>query len=110
MKIIEKQENGVSIFKLAGRLDSKTSPEFEKKIFDAIEKGYKKMIVDFEDLDYISSAGLSVILKATKDLKRSDGNFILCSMKDYVKQVFEISGFDSFLPIVPSMDEALKKV
>ena len=68
------------------------------------------MIVDFGDLDYISSAGLRVILKATKDLKRSEGNFILCSMKDYVKEVFEISGFDTFLPIVSSMDEALQKM
>ena len=110
MEIIEKEQNGVSIFKLTGRLDSKTSPEFEKKIFDAIEKGSKNMIVDFEDLDYISSAGLRVVLKATKDLKRSDGKFILCSMKDYVKEVFEISGFDSFLPIVSTMDDALQKV
>ena len=110
MEIIEKEQNGVSIFKLTGRLDSKTSPEFEKKIFDAIEKGSKNMIVDFEDLDYISSAGLRVVLKATKDLKRSDGKFILCAMKDYVKEVFEISGFDTFLPIVSTMDDALQKV
>ena len=110
MEIIEKEQNGISIFKLTGRLDSKTSPEFEKKIFDAIGNGSKNMIADFEDLDYISSAGLRVILKATKDLKRSDGKFILCAMKDYVKEVFEISGFDSFLPIVTTMDQALEKI
>lgn len=109
MEIIEKKEGGVSIFKLTGRLDSKTSPEFEKRIFDEIEKGSKDMVIDFEDLDYISSAGLRVILKATKNLKRSDGTFILCSMKDYVKEVFEISGFDSFLPIVSTVDEALNR-
>ena len=110
MEIIEKEQEGVSIFKLIGRLDSKTSPEFGKQVFDAIEKGSKNMIVDFEDLDYISSAGLRVILKATKDLKRSEGKFVLCSMKDYVKEVFEISGFDSFLPIVGSMDDAFEKI
>ena len=110
MEIIEKEQSGISIFKLTGRLDSKTSPEFEKKIFDAIENGSKNMIADFEELDYISSAGLRVILKATKDLKRSDGQFVLCAMKDYVKEVFEISGFDSFLPIVTTMDEALEKI
>ena len=110
MEIIEKEQDGISIFKLTGRLDSKTSPEFEKKIFDAIENGSKNMVADFEDLDYISSAGLRVILKATKDLKRSDGKFILCAMKDYVKEVFEISGFDSFLPIVTTMDQALEKI
>jgi anti-sigma B factor antagonist len=110
MEIIEKNRNGVTVFKLAGRLDSKTSPEFENKIVDAIERGSRKIIVDFEDLDYISSAGLRVILKSTKDLKRLEGNFVLCAMKDYVKEVFEISGFDSFLPIVDHIEDALEKI
>jgi anti-sigma B factor antagonist len=109
MEIIEKEQNNISIFKLAGRLDSNTSPEFEEKIERAIEGGSKNMIIDFEALDYISSAGLRVILKATKDLKRVQGSIILCDMQDYVKEVFEISGFDSFLPIVPTMDDALEQ-
>jgi anti-sigma B factor antagonist len=65
------------------------------------------MIIDFKNLDYISSAGLRVILKATKALKREDGKIMLCDMQDYVKEVFEISGFDSLLPIVGSMGDAL---
>ena len=109
MEIIETKQDDFLIFKLIGRLDSKTSPDFEKKIFDAIEEGSNNMIVDFEELDYISSAGLRVVLKATKNLKRSEGRFVLCSMKDYVKEVFEISGFDTFLPIVSSMEEALNR-
>lgn len=109
MEIIETKQDEILIFKLKGRLDSKTSPDFEKKIFDAIEDGSNSMIVNFEELDYISSAGLRVVLKATKNLKRSDGSFVLCSMKDYVKEVFEISGFDTFLPIVSTMDEALSQ-
>ena len=109
MEIIETKQDEILIFKLKGRLDSKTSPDFEKKIFDAIESGSIHMVVDFEELDYISSAGLRVILKATKNLKRSDGRFVLCAMKDYVKEVFEISGFDTFLPIVSTLDEALSR-
>lgn len=107
MEIIEDVQNGINIFKLDGRLDSNTSQGFEKKVFQAISDGAKNMIVDFKDLDYISSAGLRVILKATKALKREDGQIMLCAMQDYVKEVFEIAGFDSFLPIVASMDEAL---
>jgi anti-sigma B factor antagonist len=108
MEIIEDKENGISIFKLNGRLDSNTSQGFEKKIFQAITDGSKHMVIDFKDLDYISSAGLRVILKATKALKREDGRIMLCSMQDYVKEVFEIAGFDSFLPIVPNIEDALK--
>jgi anti-sigma B factor antagonist len=108
MEITEEKQDTVSIFKLNGRLDSNTSQGFEKKIFDAISDGSINMIIDFKDLDYISSAGLRVILKATKALNREEGKIMLCAMQDYVKEVFEIAGFDSFLPIVPTMDDALK--
>ena len=107
MDIIEEKQGGINIFKLNGRLDSNTSQGFEKKLFQAISDGSKTMGVDFKDLDYISSAGLRVILKATKAIKREDGRIMLCSMQDYVKEVFEIAGFDSFLPIVATMDDAL---
>ena len=73
-----------------------------------VQKGSRSLIIDFKDLDYISSAGLRVILKATKALKREDGKIMLCDMQDYVKEVFEIAGFDSFLPIVDFMDDALQ--
>ena len=108
MEIIEENQSGINIFKLNGRLDSNTSQGFEKKIFQAIGDGSKSMIIDFKDLEYISSAGLRVILKATKALKREEGKMMLCDMQDYVKEVFEIAGFDSFLPIVSTMDDALQ--
>ena len=108
MEIIEETKNGIKIFKLNGRLDSNTSQGFEKRLFEAISDGSKHMVIDFNDLDYISSAGLRVILKTTKALKRDDGRIMLCSMQDYVKEVFEIAGFDSFLPIVATLDDALQ--
>jgi anti-sigma B factor antagonist len=108
MKIIEEKQDAINIFKLVGRLDSNTSQEFETSIFDAISSGSKHMIFNFKDIDYISSAGLRVILKATKALKREEGKLMLCDMQDYVKEVFEIAGFDTFLPIVPTMNDALK--
>lgn len=109
MEIIEKKHDDISIFSLKGRLDSNTSPGLEEKIFNAIQSGANKMILDFELLDYISSAGLRVINKTTKQLKNNEGKLILCSMQDYIKEVFEITGFDSFLPIVSNCDEALMK-
>jgi anti-sigma B factor antagonist len=107
MEIIEENQNGINIYKLNGHLDSNTSLGFENKLIQAIDDGSKSMIIDFKNLDYISSAGLRVILKATKALKREDGKIMLCDMQDYVKEVFEISGFDSLLPIVGSMGDAL---
>lgn len=108
MKIVEEQQQAINIFKLEGRLDSNTSQDFEKAVFNAISNGSKHMIFNFRDIDYISSAGLRVILKATKALKREEGKIMLCNMQDYVKEVFEIAGFDAFLPIVPTMEDALQ--
>lgn len=109
MDIIEKRLNEIIIFKLNGNLNSNTSPELEDKIFEAIKNDSKNMILDFEDLDYISSAGLRVIMKTAKNLKQSEGMIVLCSMQDYVKEVFEIAGFDAYLPIVSTMDDALNQ-
>jgi len=109
MEVVEKKQNGICILGLLGRLDSNTSPEFEKKISGVIEDGTRGVIVDFESLDYISSAGLRVLLKAAKELKRSEGKIVLCSMKEYIKEVFEIAGFVSLFPIVSSVGDAIKQ-
>jgi len=109
MDIIEKTINEIIIFKLNGNLNSNTSPELEDRIFEAIKNESKNMILDFEELDYISSAGLRVIMKTAKNLKQSEGMIVLCSMQDYVKEVFEIAGFDAYLPIVSTMDDALNQ-
>ena len=106
MQITEERQNEIFIFKIAGSLDSKTAPLFEGKVAEALAKGARQMILDFKNLAYISSAGLRVILKTTKDIKRREGKIVLCSMADYVKEVFEISGFDSFLPITGSCEDA----
>lgn len=110
MEIQEKKLNGTSIIQVDGRLDSKTSPEFEEKISETIENGTRNMILDFESLSYISSAGLRIILKTAKELKRMEGKVVLCALQDYVREVFEISGFDSFLPIAPTVDDAMEKL
>ena len=110
MDITETKHDQYSVFRLNGRLDSNTAMGFEQKLFECIENGTQRLILDFQELDYISSAGLRVILKATKSLKSDNGKLVLCAMQDYVKEVFEISGFDSFLPIEATLDDAVKTV
>ena len=108
MEIIEEMQNDINIYRLIGRLDSNTSQGFEQKLFQAISEGAKNMVVDFKDIDYISSAGLRVVLKAFKALQREDGRVILCSMQEYVREIFKMIGIDSFVPILDTMDDALK--
>ena len=108
MEIIAEIQNDINIYRLKGRLDSNTSQGFEQKLFQAISNGSKNIVVDFKDIDYISSAGLRVILKAFKALQREDGRIILCSMQKYVREIFKMIGIDSFVPTLDTMDDALK--
>ena len=108
MEIIEEIQDDINIYRLKGRLDSNTSQMLEEKVFQAISDGSKKIIIDFENLNYISSAGLSLFLKANKALLREDGRIILCFMQKYVREIFKMTGIDSFVPILDTMDEALK--
>ncbi|NOX32253.1 MAG: STAS domain-containing protein [Deltaproteobacteria bacterium] len=110
MEIFQENNNDVEIFSVKGSLDSNTSPELETKIYKALETGQRKLILNLEDLEYISSAGIRVMLKTAKDLKRMEGNIVLCSLQDYVREVFDIAGFDGYLNIEKSLEEAMVKI
>ncbi|MCP4672960.1 MAG: STAS domain-containing protein [Desulfobacula sp.] len=110
MEIDQKNNNGVEIFSVKGSLDSNTSAEFETLIYAALEEGQRKLVLNLENLDYISSAGIRVMLKTTKDLKRMEGNIVLCSLQDYVREVFEIAGFDGYLNIENNLEAAIHTI
>jgi anti-sigma B factor antagonist len=106
MEIIQENTDGIEIFSVKGSLDSNTSSEFETRVYTALEGGHRKLIFNLENLDYISSAGIRVMLKTTKDLKRMDGSIVLCSLQDYVREVFDIAGFDGYLNIEKNLESA----
>ncbi len=107
MEVTQTQQNGIIILGLKGRLDSNTSDGFEKQLLGLIQAGETQLVLDFKELDYISSAGLRVLLKAAKELKRNDGLLSFCSLKDYIREIFELSGFVSFFPIHATLEESL---
>ncbi len=110
MEIIESTQNDTPILKVIGRVDSKTALDFEEKVIDSIQNGSQNVLIDCEELDYISSAGLRVLNKGAKKLKAVKGKIVLFSMEEYIREVFEIAGFDMFLPIVPGLDDALNAI
>jgi anti-sigma B factor antagonist len=110
MELTETVEDKVTILSINGRLDSNSSTELESHIFDKIENSANHFIIDCANLDYITSAGLRVLNKTAKKLRTTQGKLVLCTMADYVKEVFEIAGFDRFLPIVPSREDALAQM
>ena len=92
---IEINENNNSEIKLIGRLDTITATDFEKKL-EQIIPTVDMLTINCEDLVYISSAGLRVILKTYKMLASKKG-LILTNVSDEVREVFEITGFSDFL-------------
>lgn len=96
-----------TIFSLKGRLDSNTAPQFEKQLLDVLRTPSSHLIFDFDNLEYISSAGLRVILNTAKAYNASPYHFAACAMQEHVQEVFEISGFDSFITIHRTVDESL---
>ena len=107
MKTSIKKENDATIFSLSGRLDSNSAPLFEDQLQSFLASPGCNLVFDFNDLDYISSAGLRVILNTAKAFQKGPFQFITCAMQDHVLEVFEISGFDTFITIHPSVTQSL---
>ena len=108
MQMTERRTADIVTLSLSGKLDTLTARAFEEKILVHIEAGDRRIIIDLAHLDYISSSGLRVFLLAAKRLDGSDGKVVLCSLKDPVKEVFDIAGFSSLFSICGSHDEAVK--
>lgn len=89
-------ENSLKVT-LNGRLDATTSPDLEENLQD-IKENIKELILDFKDLQYISSAGLRVIMN-TQKVMNSKGNMKIINVSDIVMDVFKITGFDKILTI-----------
>ena len=98
MTIEKKQENGTLTLTLAGRLDTNTAPELEAELkLD----GVGEVVFDFVALDYISSAGLRVLLAAQKAMMSSGGKMSIANANEMVRGVFQITGLDAVFTLVP---------
>ncbi|MDJ0875665.1 MAG: STAS domain-containing protein [Desulfobacterales bacterium] len=110
MKIETFEEQGVFCFKIEGRLDAVTSEAAEKQILDQVRAGSGPFLFDIQAMEYISSAGLRVLLATAKEIKRSEGRFALCAPNPNVRNIFQISGFASFFPITDTFEDGLKQL
>lgn len=97
---IEKRKNGSEITILPiGRLDSNTAPQLEAEIHASMDD-VQKLILDFEGLEYLSSAGLRVLLSAHKAfMKKGSGGLVICHVNETIHEVFEVTGFLDILNI-----------
>ena len=102
------KEKNVKIVSVKGALDAMSAPEFERRLFAFIDDGDINFIVDFGELDFISSAGLRSILRLGQTLKAKKGQIRFCGLQEQAAKVFKISGFSSLIPVHQSVAEALE--
>ena len=107
MKIEMERQGDTLIAKTDGRVDGANAREFQAALEAAIDANERAVILDMENLSYISSAGLRVILLTAKALQGRNRKFAICSLSESIREVFEISGFDKIIPIHASEVEAL---
>ncbi|WP_449258110.1 STAS domain-containing protein [Chlorobium limicola] len=107
MDIQTKKESRATVVTVIGRMDALTAPEYETRLGAMIDDGEKNFIIDFGQLDYISSAGLRALLTTGKKVKSLSGAMLLANIGGAVKDVFAISGFGTMFPMHDSVHDAL---
>ena len=107
MEVTVKEVNEISVMMFEGNLDTNTAPQAQEQIDQLIDGGSSKVLINFESLNYISSAGLRVLLVTAKKLKASSGDLKICGLNQTVQEVFDISGFSSILSVVATEEDAL---
>ncbi|MDR1466855.1 MAG: STAS domain-containing protein [Oscillospiraceae bacterium] len=99
MEINKSQEGENLTIKLSGRLDTNTAPQLESEFETSINDSVKNLILDFKNLEYVSSAGLRVILSAKKKISKVSGDMKAKNVNSSVREVFEITGFTDILTL-----------
>lgn len=110
MEVRNEEKNGFVVVSPVGSLDFNNSTDFEKKILSFIEAGNNNIVIDFSELNFISSAGLRVLLMTAKKLKASGGKLGLSSLNEQISEVLTISGFTAIFSIFNSSDEAVAQL
>ena len=107
MQINQKREGEVYTFFLNGRFDAHSAGEVEEKLDLAVSQGAQKLLVDLSGVEYISSAGLRVLLAIAKKLKEKEGQIKLCCLQPYVKEVFDVAGLTQIFKIYGTHQEGI---
>ena len=88
-------EQGITVIAVQGRLDAPAAPEAERAFVAAVDEGARRVLLDLNGVDYMSSGGIRVIVMLSKRLGREGGSLKLCGMNPFVSEVFEITNLAS---------------
>lgn len=106
MQFTEEDIGDISAIRVSGRIDAITAPQLEKRIHGLVDNGKRKILLDFFDVDYLSSAGMRLLLSTTKKLKSLGGKLVVCSVDEDVLEIIKMAGFHTILNIVSTEEKA----
>jgi anti-sigma B factor antagonist/stage II sporulation protein AA (anti-sigma F factor antagonist) len=107
VEISEQRQGNVVVLRPIGRINNDTSPTFLAKLFASVEPTSAAVLVDFSDVEYISSAGLRALMAASKQSKASQSRLAVVGLTPVVKEIFEISRFSHVVQVFETSAEAL---
>ena len=114
MEASSQQIADVTMIRIEGRIDHKTAKDFEDELkphLDECGKGTnKKILIDMGGVDFMTSAGLRVLMVAVKTCDRRDDVISVASLQPMIKEIFKISRFDSVLSVFPTVESALETI
>lgn len=110
MEVIEQTQGSVLVVALKGRLDAASSGAVQDRIVAVIDGGARQLVLDLAGLDYVSSAGLRVLLVAAKKMKPAGGKLCLSGLQPSIKEIFDIAGFTGMFILAPGLSEAVAAV
>jgi anti-anti-sigma factor len=105
-----KSAGEVKIAVIPARVDANSAKEVETALNEVVNGGARKLVCDFAGNDYISSAGLRVFLSVLKQLQKNGGKIVLCQLKPYVREVFDMAGFSQLFQIYATEQDAIANV
>jgi len=108
MEIIEKTSGSITIVYLKGRLDTVTAPAVESRLLEMFQEGKKYMVLDFQGVNYLASAGMRVLLSLAKRIKNLSGRLMLTALLPAIHDVLSITGFLPYFEIHETVDKAVE--
>ncbi len=107
MKVETRELKHVSVVTVSGRVDSATAPDLQTVLQGLLDSEHKQLVLDLKDVDYMSSAGLRVLVSMQKAAKKNGGALHLAQLSVRVKEVFELAGLTPVFDIYPDVVEAV---
>jgi anti-sigma B factor antagonist len=107
VEITTKEYRRVAVVSVSGRIDTSTSTQFEETITSMIDKGHFNLVMDFSDVDFLSSSGLRILVTTRKKLREMGGDIVLANPSQRASDSVEIAGLDRLFQSYPNREEAI---